>query len=56
MFTDGSYIKIKYLVNIINENKNEIESLINEKKDKKDILKKLEDYIAKKEANILKSI
>ena len=54
LFTDGSYIKIKYLVNIINENKNEIESLINEKKDKKDILKKLEDYIAKKEANILK--
>ena len=53
LFTDGSYIKIKYIFNIINKYSKEIESLINNQNDIKDLLNKLKEYIPGNDANIL---
>jgi hypothetical protein len=54
LFTDGSYIRLKYLINVMNKNMNEIESLINEKKPKNEIINKLSKYCDKNDAkNIL---
>ena len=53
LFTDGSYIKIKYLFNVINKYNKEIEALINNQNDIKDLLNKLKEYIPGNDANIL---
>ena len=45
LFTDGSYIRIKYLTNIINKNKNEILGYFNQKRKKKEILDELSKYL-----------
>lgn len=50
LITDGSYIKTKYLINILNNNINEIENLINEKKGKNEIINVLSGYFNDKTA------
>ena len=50
LITDGSYIKTKYLINILNNNRNEIENLINTKKEKNEIIKVLVGYFNDKTA------
>ena len=44
LITDGSFIRSKYLINILNNNKSEIESLINQNKEKKEIINVLSGY------------
>lgn len=44
LITDGSFIKTKYLINILNNNQDKISNLINEKKDKKEIINVLTGY------------
>ena len=54
LFTDGSYIRLKYLFNLINKNKNEIMDYFKQKKPKKEILVEFAKYFKdKKELDIL---
>ena len=54
LFTDGSYIRTKYLTNLITKNKNEILECFKQKRPKKEILEELNKYLKNiKELNIL---
>ena len=54
LFTDGSYIRTKYLTNLITKNKNEILECFKQKRPKKEILDELNKYLKNiKELNIL---
>lgn len=54
LFTDGSYIRTKYLINLINKNKNEILKCFKLKRPKKEILDEFSKYLKDiKELDIL---
>ena len=53
LFTDGSYIRIKFLINLINRNKNEIINYFQQKKEKKEILTELNNYFKENEFDLL---
>ena len=50
LITNGSYIRTKYLINILNKNKSEIENIINSNKNKKEAIKILSGFFKDKEA------
>ena len=53
LFTDGSYIRIKFLINLIDKNKNEIINYFQQKKEKKEILAKFSKYFKENEFDLL---
>ena len=56
LLTDGSYIRLKYLISIMKKNIKEIENAINEKKSKKEIISILSMYLEKKQAKKILNI
>ena len=48
LITDGSYIRLKFLISILNNKKDEIQNLINQKKDKTEIIDVLFGYFKDK--------
>ena len=53
LFTDGSYIRIKFLINLIDKNKNEIINIFQQKKEKKEILAEFSKYFKENEFDLL---
>ena len=53
IFTDGSYIRIKFLINLIDKNKNEIMNYFRQKKEKKEILAEFSKYFKENEYDLL---